>query len=159
MQLHPLRDNQTVSTLSSLPHVFILLPLSSPPPLLLPSAPSPPSGTSIIQVTATDADDPTYGNSAKLVYTLVQGQQYFSVDPQTGECVRTSYKRMVCVHVCVCTWPFQHEDVRKLSGGKKNMANTPEDAEVQTLTWYEQQAGLRCEPVCSDGRKHNENQV
>lgn len=45
----------------------------------------PPSGTSIIQVTATDADDPTYGNSAKLVYTLVQGQQYFSVDPQTGE--------------------------------------------------------------------------
>uniref|UniRef100_A0A3B4WDR2 Cadherin 24 n=1 Tax=Seriola lalandi dorsalis TaxID=1841481 RepID=A0A3B4WDR2_SERLL len=40
--------------------------------------------TSIIQVTATDADDPTYGNSAKLVYTLVQGQQYFSVDPQTG---------------------------------------------------------------------------
>uniref|UniRef100_A0AAV2JRH7 Cadherin domain-containing protein n=1 Tax=Knipowitschia caucasica TaxID=637954 RepID=A0AAV2JRH7_KNICA len=41
-------------------------------------------GTSIIQVTATDADDPTYGNSAKLVYTLVQGQQFFSVDPQTG---------------------------------------------------------------------------
>uniref|UniRef100_A0A673AG53 Cadherin 24, type 2b n=1 Tax=Sphaeramia orbicularis TaxID=375764 RepID=A0A673AG53_9TELE len=41
-------------------------------------------GTSIIQVTATDADDPTYGNSAKLVYTLVQGQHYFSVDPQTG---------------------------------------------------------------------------
>ncbi|CAB1421395.1 unnamed protein product [Pleuronectes platessa] len=40
--------------------------------------------TSIIQVTATDADDPTYGNSARLVYTLVQGQQYFSVDPQTG---------------------------------------------------------------------------
>eukprot|EP00063_Salmo_salar_P021507 XP_013996342.1 PREDICTED: uncharacterized protein LOC106569478 isoform X2 [Salmo salar] len=41
-------------------------------------------GTSIIQVTATDADDPTYGNSARLVYTLVQGQQFFSVDPQTG---------------------------------------------------------------------------
>ncbi|CAB1317205.1 unnamed protein product, partial [Coregonus sp. 'balchen'] len=30
-----------------------------------------------------DADDPTYGNSARLVYTLVQGQQFFSVDPQT----------------------------------------------------------------------------
>ncbi|XP_036374738.1 uncharacterized protein LOC118771014 isoform X2 [Megalops cyprinoides] len=41
-------------------------------------------GTSIIQVTATDADDPTYGNSARLVYTLIQGQQFFSVDPQTG---------------------------------------------------------------------------
>lgn len=58
----------------------------SPVSLLpLPSRPCRPSGTSIIQVTATDADDPTYGNSAKLVYTLVQGQQYFSVDPQTGE--------------------------------------------------------------------------
>ncbi|XP_064864588.1 cadherin-24-like [Oncorhynchus nerka] len=41
-------------------------------------------GTSIIQVTATDADDPTYGNSARLVYAVTQGQQYFSVDPQTG---------------------------------------------------------------------------
>ncbi|KAG7455054.1 hypothetical protein MATL_G00252310 [Megalops atlanticus] len=41
-------------------------------------------GTSIIQVTASDADDPTYGNSARLVYTLIQGQQFFSVDPQTG---------------------------------------------------------------------------
>ncbi|KAI7810235.1 putative cadherin-4 [Triplophysa rosa] len=41
-------------------------------------------GTSIIQVTASDADDPTYGNSARLVYTLVQGQPHFSVDPQTG---------------------------------------------------------------------------
>nr|XP_055059068.1 uncharacterized protein LOC129442818 isoform X1 [Misgurnus anguillicaudatus]XP_055059069.1 uncharacterized protein LOC129442818 isoform X1 [Misgurnus anguillicaudatus]XP_055059070.1 uncharacterized protein LOC129442818 isoform X1 [Misgurnus anguillicaudatus] len=41
-------------------------------------------GTAIIQVTASDADDPTYGNSARLVYTLVQGQPHFSVDPQTG---------------------------------------------------------------------------
>ncbi len=43
------------------------------------------SGTAIIQVTASDADDPTYGNSARLVYTLVQGQPHFSVDAQTGE--------------------------------------------------------------------------
>ncbi|KAM3843031.1 cadherin-7-like [Diretmus argenteus] len=41
-------------------------------------------GTSIIQVTARDADDPTYGNSARLVYAVTQGQDYFSVDPQTG---------------------------------------------------------------------------
>ncbi|XP_011472759.1 cadherin-24 isoform X1 [Oryzias latipes] len=41
-------------------------------------------GTSIIQVTALDADDPTYGNSARLVYGITQGQEYFSVDPQTG---------------------------------------------------------------------------
>uniref|UniRef100_A0A3B5A9Q5 Cadherin-24-like n=1 Tax=Stegastes partitus TaxID=144197 RepID=A0A3B5A9Q5_9TELE len=41
-------------------------------------------GTSIIQVTARDADDPTYGNSARLVYAITQGQDFFSVDPQTG---------------------------------------------------------------------------
>lgn len=41
-------------------------------------------GTSVIQVTASDADDPTYGNSAKLVYSILEGQPYFSVEPQTG---------------------------------------------------------------------------
>ncbi|XP_061569707.1 cadherin-6-like [Cololabis saira] len=41
-------------------------------------------GTSVIQVTATDADDATYGNSAKVVYSILQGQPYFSVDPETG---------------------------------------------------------------------------
>lgn len=42
------------------------------------------SGTSVIQVTASDADDPTYGNSAKLVYSILEGQPYFSVEAQTG---------------------------------------------------------------------------
>lgn len=42
-------------------------------------------GTSVIQVTATDADDANYGNSAKVVYSILQGQPYFSVDPETGE--------------------------------------------------------------------------
>ncbi|XP_069006859.1 cadherin-24-like [Embiotoca jacksoni] len=41
-------------------------------------------GTSIVTVTARDADDPTYGNSARLVYAITQGQDVFSVDPQTG---------------------------------------------------------------------------
>ncbi|GCC35436.1 hypothetical protein chiPu_0013921 [Chiloscyllium punctatum] len=41
-------------------------------------------GTSVIQVTATDADDPSYGNSARLVYSILEGQPYFSVEPQTG---------------------------------------------------------------------------
>lgn len=41
-------------------------------------------GTSVLQVTATDADDPTYGNSARIVYSILQGQPYFSVDPKTG---------------------------------------------------------------------------
>ncbi|XP_076014506.1 cadherin-6-like [Genypterus blacodes] len=41
-------------------------------------------GTSVIQVTAIDADDATYGNSAKVVYSILEGQPYFSVDPDTG---------------------------------------------------------------------------
>ncbi|NWT73522.1 CAD19 protein, partial [Prunella himalayana] len=43
-----------------------------------------PEGTSVTQVTATDADDPSYGNSARLLYSLVEGQPYFSVEPKTG---------------------------------------------------------------------------
>lgn len=43
------------------------------------------AGTSVVTVVATDADDPTYGNSARLVYSILQGQPYFSVEPKTGE--------------------------------------------------------------------------
>uniref|UniRef100_A0A8C3AEC8 Cadherin-12 n=1 Tax=Cyclopterus lumpus TaxID=8103 RepID=A0A8C3AEC8_CYCLU len=43
-----------------------------------------PTGTYVTQVTATDADDPTYGNSARIVYSIIHGQPYFSVDPKTG---------------------------------------------------------------------------
>lgn len=39
----------------------------------------------MVTVVATDADDPTYGNSARLTYSIVQGQPYFSVEPKTGE--------------------------------------------------------------------------
>ncbi|XP_014036045.2 cadherin-20 [Salmo salar] len=41
-------------------------------------------GTEVIRLTATDADDPTYGNSARVVYSILQGQPYFSVEPKTG---------------------------------------------------------------------------
>lgn len=43
------------------------------------------SGTSVTRVTATDADDPVYGNSAKLVYSILEGQPYFSIDQNSGE--------------------------------------------------------------------------
>ncbi|XP_051969546.1 cadherin-22 isoform X2 [Xyrauchen texanus] len=42
-----------------------------------------PTGTSVIQVTATDSDDPTFGNNAKLIYSILQGEPYFSVEPKT----------------------------------------------------------------------------
>ncbi|MGH0146370.1 UNVERIFIED_CONTAM: hypothetical protein FKN15_007976 [Acipenser sinensis] len=50
-------------------------------------------GTFVVQVTATDADDASYGNSAKLVYSILQGQPYFSVEPATG-IIRTALPNM-----------------------------------------------------------------
>ncbi|XP_014013024.1 cadherin-18 [Salmo salar] len=50
-------------------------------------------GTSVYQVTASDADDPTYGNSARVVYSILQGQPYFSIDPKTGV-IRTALANM-----------------------------------------------------------------
>ncbi|XP_027554203.1 cadherin-8 isoform X3 [Neopelma chrysocephalum] len=41
-------------------------------------------GTFVTKVTATDADDPVYGNSAKLVYSILEGQPYFSIEPHTA---------------------------------------------------------------------------
>ncbi|KAM5220856.1 cadherin-19 isoform 2-T2 [Hipposideros larvatus] len=43
-----------------------------------------PEGTFVIQVTASDADDPSSGNNARLLYSLLQGQPYFSIEPTTG---------------------------------------------------------------------------
>lgn len=43
------------------------------------------AGAYVLQVKATDADDPTYGNSARVVYSILQGQPYFSIDPKTGK--------------------------------------------------------------------------
>ncbi|XP_007933675.1 cadherin-19 [Orycteropus afer afer] len=43
-----------------------------------------PEGTLVIQVTATDADDPSSGNNARLLYSLLLGQPYFSIEPTTG---------------------------------------------------------------------------
>lgn len=50
-------------------------------------------GTFVVQVTAADADDSSYGNSAKVVYSILQGQPYFSVDPDTG-IIRTALPNM-----------------------------------------------------------------
>ncbi|XP_012987496.1 cadherin-7 isoform X1 [Esox lucius] len=50
-------------------------------------------GTTVVQVAATDADDPTYGNSARVVYSIISGQPYFSVDPKTGV-IRTALPNM-----------------------------------------------------------------
>ncbi|XP_053343507.1 cadherin-7 [Clarias gariepinus] len=43
-----------------------------------------PMGTTVVQVTATDADDPMFGNNAKVIYSILQGEPYFSVEPKTG---------------------------------------------------------------------------
>ncbi|XP_053323629.1 cadherin-19-like [Spea bombifrons] len=43
-----------------------------------------PEGTFVMQVTATDMDDPSYGNSARLIYSILQGQPHFSIEPKSG---------------------------------------------------------------------------
>uniref|UniRef100_A0A4W4FLU3 Cadherin domain-containing protein n=1 Tax=Electrophorus electricus TaxID=8005 RepID=A0A4W4FLU3_ELEEL len=52
-----------------------------------------PLGTMVVQVAATDADDPTYGHSARVVYSIIHGQPYFSVEPKTG-IIRTALPNM-----------------------------------------------------------------
>ncbi|XP_064869402.1 cadherin-7-like [Oncorhynchus nerka] len=52
-----------------------------------------PVGTSVVMVVATDADDPTYGNSARVIYSILEGQPYFSVEPKTGV-VKTALPNM-----------------------------------------------------------------
>lgn len=58
-----------------------------------------PVGTTVAQVTATDADDPMYGNHAKLLYSILQGEPYFSVEPKTG--------------IIVTTWPNMDREARE----------------------------------------------
>ncbi|CAH2284677.1 cadherin-19 isoform X1 [Pelobates cultripes] len=43
-----------------------------------------PEGTFVMQVTATDKDDPSYGNSARLIYSILHGQPHFSIEPKSG---------------------------------------------------------------------------
>lgn len=38
-----------------------------------------------MKVTASDADDPTYGTSAKVVYSVLDGERFFTVDRKTGK--------------------------------------------------------------------------
>ncbi|XP_061569447.1 cadherin-20 isoform X2 [Cololabis saira] len=52
-----------------------------------------PVGTTVAQVTATDADDPMFGSNAKLIYSILTGEPYFSVEPKTGIIV-TSWANM-----------------------------------------------------------------
>lgn len=38
-----------------------------------------------MKVTASDADDPTYGSSARVVYSVLDGEKIFTVDKHTGK--------------------------------------------------------------------------
>lgn len=42
------------------------------------------TGTSVMKVTASDADDPTYGSSARVVYSVLDGEKFFTVGRHTG---------------------------------------------------------------------------
>lgn len=38
------------------------------------------SGTSVIRVTAIDADDPTVADHASVMYQILKGEEYFAID-------------------------------------------------------------------------------
>lgn len=38
-----------------------------------------------MKVTASDADDPTYGSSARVVYSVLDGEKFFTVDKNSGK--------------------------------------------------------------------------
>ncbi|KAK9405095.1 cadherin-22-like [Crotalus adamanteus] len=44
-----------------------------------------PIGTSVMQVMASDADDPSYGSSARVVYSVLEGERHFTVDSKTAD--------------------------------------------------------------------------
>lgn len=51
-----------------------------------------------MKVTASDADDPTYGSSARVVYSVLDGERFFTVDRHTG-------KNKQC-YACLITFHF-----------------------------------------------------
>lgn len=75
-----------------------------------------PTGTTVIQVTATDADDPMFGNNAKLIYSILQGEPYFSVEPTTGIIV-TSWSQLDREAKEIYLVVVQVKDMLGLSGG------------------------------------------
>lgn len=46
-----------------------------------------------MKVTASDADDPTYGSSARVVYSVLDGEKFFTVERHTG--MKTLLKRAI----------------------------------------------------------------
>lgn len=56
-----------------------------------------------MKVTASDADDPTYGSSARVVYSVLEGETFFTVDRHTGK----SDKKTI-IH-CSSSFPFFHD--------------------------------------------------
>lgn len=78
-----------------------------------------PAGTSVLQVLASDADDPSYGSSARVAYSVLEGEQHFTVDSKTGKGQRgprrkgregfpgRSSRDPGCVRACVVPMPGQ----------------------------------------------------
>lgn len=52
-----------------------------------------------MKVTASDADDPTYGSSARVVYSVLEGEKFFTVDKHTGKIDKKKKKKLSLQHV------------------------------------------------------------
>ncbi|XP_031408554.1 cadherin-6 [Meleagris gallopavo] len=87
-------------------------------------------GTFVVQVTATDADDPTYGNSAKVVYSILQGQPYFSVESETGQ-KTLSFPPLSTVGTYQFRAPESTPPDSPIGRIKANDADVDENAEIE----------------------------
>lgn len=60
-----------------------------------------------MKVTASDADDPTYGSSARVVYSVLDGEKFFTVDKNKGK--RTQHSKTLLFSFSI----FFHQYFRK----------------------------------------------
>ncbi|KAK1202394.1 CAD18 protein, partial [Pygoscelis papua] len=92
-------------------------------------------GTSVLQVTATDADDPTYGNSARVVYSILQGQPYFSVDPKTV--LQVAAIQPARYHwSCACKLRFMVQPAQRSSDSRTMSVQLNRTNEKIPLLWF-----------------------
>ncbi len=116
-------------------------------------------GTSVVTVTATDADDQTYGNSAKLVYSILQGQPYFSVDSENGEPCMQLLMSTDLPHCSVkCRWKInkQNEDLSASGAVMLTSHKSPRSVAAHFL-WTTLRAPVEDGPITSSFKLHSKH--
>lgn len=72
---------------------------------------------------ASDADDPTYGSSARVVYSVLDGEIFFTVDRNTGK-IRNIQTPPVHTHT-LKTFMYEKNNKNENKNSNNNTAFTP----------------------------------